>query len=202
MKNFEFIVAFGVSALLAACGGGGTPGTNTAEVDQISNVTLNPAAAVQSLYVATVNAPSIQYSAGTPEIFNGVTYQVQNVLTIDSNGNSNTFKRYYTLSPFSIFTPPYSYSPSDSHFTTDSITIYRGVGTLPTSAKIGDFGLYETVTVSPYIGSYQYATYQITSPWTLTKYSNTTALFCFGTLDNPALTVKTCYKLNAHGEVV
>ena len=63
---------------LTACGGGGggTPGTNTTEVDQISNATLNPAAAVQSLFTATVNAPSIQYSAGTPEVINGITYQV------------------------------------------------------------------------------------------------------------------------------
>lgn len=191
-----------MTALSAACGGGGggTPGTNTAEVDQISSVTLNPAAAVQSLYTATVNYPSIQYSAGTPEIFNGTTYQVQNILSIDSAGNSRASKRYYTLNPFTIYTPDYSYRTSSIMLSYQN-NVSRSPGVLPVSAKVGDFGLYETATVIPWTTMYGAAT-QSTSVWTVTKESNTTALFCYGATNSLDLTVKTCYKLNARGEIV
>jgi len=199
MQIAKSLTALGMSALLAACGGGGGGAPETNTVDQISNVTLNPAAAVQSLFTTTRNVSGIQYSAGTPEIFNGVTYQVQNILSIDSNGNSSASKRYYSLNPFAIYTPEYSYSYAVNYLM-NYYYVSRTPGVLPTSAKVGDFGLYETATVEVAGGSR--GTTQETSAWTLTKYTNTTALFCYGALNSQNLTYKTCYKLNARGEIV
>ncbi len=199
MQYAKFITTLGVITLLAACGGGG-PGTNTPEVDQISDITLNPAAAIQSLYTSNYSGPGIQYSAGTPEIFNGQTYQVQNVLSIDSNGNSSASKRYYTVNPFTIYTPDYSYRTSNIMASYRNY-VSRTAGVLPTTAKVGDFGLYETATVTPWTTVW-WASTQSTSVWTLTKDTNTTAFFCYGASNSPDLTSKTCYKFNARGELV
>ena len=197
------ISTLALALMLNGCGGGGGSSTPTtvSEPDQISGVALNPSSAVQSLYtyvgVRSDTSYRYQYSIGAPEMFKGITYQVQNILKLDANGNATSSKRYFTTNPFAIYTPDFSYRPAGYQSISDSRSVTRSLGTLPISAKIGDFGIYETATVKPYSGfGYYYATEQYTSSWTLTKQSSTTALFCYGSPNNPDLTDKACYTLD------
>jgi hypothetical protein len=198
---------------LAACGGGSSetpPSTQTSGTDQISTKILNPSAAVQSLltFVGT-SADSnyrYQYSQGTPETFNGVPYQVQNVLRIDANGRSATFKNYYTTNPFSIFTPPYSYLPQPlNNVALTTVRNTLSAGLLPTSAKVGDFGVYETsraVSCDNFGAQTCSPLADVTSAWTLEKNDEATARLCYGVDNNPRLTPRTCFILNSNSQIL
>jgi hypothetical protein len=211
MHNTHHSLLVAACLYLAACGGGeSSPAPPPSAADSISTKTLNPAAAVQSTLTfsgtATDSVYRYQFSAGTPETIDGTVYQVQNVLRLDSFGVSSTFKNYYTANPLSIFNPPYSFVSGPSNFPNRD-TVYNTLskGMLPTSARVGDFGIYQTSTAlaCPNFGGTTCTRLaDETSPWTLEKNTDTTARLCIGVDNNPRLTPRTCFIMDANSQIV
>ena len=117
-KINKLITVTAVLSFLSACGGGGggttTPSNSVTEnPDVITGVILNPSLAVQRVYqfsgTTTSGQYRYQYSQGANETINGTQFNVQNLITIDAAGNAVTTKRYYTNTPFRIYTPPTSF---------------------------------------------------------------------------------------------
>ncbi len=214
MKNIiKLLLATASVALITACGGGGgdsggSVNNSPQSTDKISGVTLNPASAIQSAYTAVGNTSDstykYQFTQSNPETIGGTTYQVQSILRIAADGNTSTVKRYYTLNPFRIYTRPYTYSEAPVNgIILQNTTVTFSLGVLPTSAKIGDFGQYETTSsaVCDTLGAKTCVTVTESSSWTLDKASDTLAKFCFGALNNPRTTPRTCVNLNAKSEI-
>lgn len=225
MENtIKFTVLASAVALLSACGGGGGGGNTSSEIDSISGKTLNPAQAIQDVYqmvgAKTIGNDKYQYSQGPIETINGQQFNVQNILILNAVGNTTNLKRYYKLNPFSIYSPPKIYEtdgaynqipindPNYYYKLSYSITSDLSLGVLPTSAKVGDFGVYENspsfvaCTIRINVGSCHTNTSLVNSSWTLEKFDANTALLCFGATNNPRLTNKTCYKINSLSQVV
>ncbi len=213
----KIVLAVAILSVLSACGGGGGGGGDSGggvvsnppqSTDKISGVVLNPASAIQSAYTATGNTSDstykYQFTQSNPETISGTTYQVQSILRIAADGNTSTVKRYYTLNPFRIYTPPYTYSAAPVNgIILQNITVTLSLGVLPTSAKVGDFGQYETSSsaVCDTLGAQTCATYSGSSSWTLDKLSDTLAQLCYGALNNPRATPRTCVNLNANSQI-
>jgi hypothetical protein len=131
-------------------------------------------------------------------------HQVQSILRIAADGNTSTVKRYYTLNPFRIYTPPYTYSePPVNGIILQNTTVTLSLGVLPTSAKVGDFGQYETSSsaVCDTLGAKTCVTVSGSSSWSLEKVSDTLAQICYGALNNPRATPRTCLKINANSQI-
>jgi hypothetical protein len=225
MKYTMIVSALG---LLAACGGGGGGGggggTTSSEIDNISGKTLNPAQAIQDVYQMvgskTIGSDKYQYTQGPLETIDGQQFNVQNILILNAAGNTQNLKRYYKLNPFSIYSPPKFYvtdaalnqipinDPNYYYKVSMDITSALSLGVLPTSAKVGDFGVYENspsyvaCTIKINAGSCYTTSSLVNSSWTLEKFDANTALLCFGATNNPRLTNKTCYKINSISQVV
>ena len=136
-----------LSCSLVACGGGGSGGATTQTTSPVtSSLKFNPAAAIEKLYTtdATLTSGTTRRSLtnGTPEVINGVTYQVQNAITVYSNNSSSTSKTYFTKNPFKIYTPKYYYLTGYPSYNYVFVTLTSEA--LPTAVKVADFGLYET----------------------------------------------------------
>jgi hypothetical protein len=170
---------------------------------------LNPASAVQSYFTSNGSSSDSTYryqlSQGSPETINGNTYQVQNIVRLSPDGTTKNTKNYYTLNPFKIFTPPYTYAGAPVNgIILQNTTLTLSLGVIPTSAKVGDFGQYETSSsaVCNTFGAPTCVTVTGSSSWTLDKVSDTVAQFCYGALNNPSATPKTCFKMNASSQIV
>jgi len=211
MHNIKFLCTALISLTLAGCGGGGSANTDTktTSVDVITGVELNPAQAIQNLYTysgtKTIAGVRYQYSNGTAETIDGKLYSVQNVLQIAADGTSTSFKRYFTTNPFAIYTVDYSYYPRSAYSYVYKIYVTRSISNIPRSAKIGDFGTYETAKVKFCdIAGAQTCTDQPNevSSWTIDKDTNETANFCYGSSTSLNLTLRTCYKMNAQNSII
>ena len=199
-----------LSCFLVACGGGG--GATTQTISPVtSSLTFNPAAALEKLYTTDANITSgttrLALSNGTAEIINGVTYSVQNALTVDANNASVSSKRYYTINPFQIYTPPYYYDVGSPFYYRVIVTLTSQP--LPTAVKVGDFGLYETArteTCSNHntptgacLGAGTFS--EETSIWSGEANTASTIKFCYGKSPNRNLSLLTCYIINSSNTV-
>ncbi|MCX7261521.1 MAG: hypothetical protein NTX67_01795 [Burkholderiales bacterium] len=213
LKNIKTVLTACTVTFLTACGGGGGDSGGSVSnppqsTDKISGVTLNPASAIQSAYTAVGNTSDstykYQFSQSNPETIGGNTYQVQTIIRVAADGNTSTVKRYYTLNPFKIYTPPYTYSEAPVNgIILQNTTVTLSLGVLPTSAKVGDFGQYETSSsaVCDTLGAKTCVTVAGSSSWTLDKVSDTLAQLCYGALNNPRATPRTCVNLNANSQI-
>lgn len=205
INKTKFSTVIAVLSFISACGGGGGGGTTTPSnsvsenPDVITGVVLNPSLAVQRVYqfsgTTTSGQYRYQYSQGANEVINGTQFNVQNLITVDAAGNAITTKRYYTNTPFRIYTPPTSFysdcnyqiippNTVDAYYKTCySIVNTFSLGELPTSAKVGDFGTYLTSTsraesILINRGTFFDLPGVMTSVWTLEKYDQSTAGLC------------------------
>lgn len=212
-----------IAVCLSACGGGGGGGgatggsptsgagvTPPVDSNAILQVTFNPAQAIQTVYqyAGTRNDATYRYlyAQERAETIEGVTYNVQSILRVDAAGKSENFKRYYLVNPFRIFTPKYSYlPPAVGSFLYTTVYNTLSYGTLPTAARIGDFGVFETSSARACdnfsVGSCTTLA-EIKSTWTLEKADASTAQLCFGATNEPRLTSKVCYRLDSASGVV
>ena len=192
---------------LAGCGGGGGSTTPSPQATA-STLTFNPSAALQPLYTTDRSIVSgtdrVQYSAGTPEVINNNTYQVENILVLAADNTSSTYKTYYTLNPFTLYTPVYYFVAGvfNNQF------VQRTTSPFPTSARVGDFGTFEIATLKrcPQVTDYPNNCYPApseTSSWSLNADTATTAIFCFGTTNgSQALAAQQCFKINSQNQVI
>ena len=155
INKIKLLIATVGLSLLSACGGGGggtsVVETKPIEMDVISSTTLNPSLAIQNLYTfvgnKTINNIRYQYTTGVAESYNGISYNVQNILQINVDGTTTSSKRLFTLNPFSIYTPDFTYYPKSAFSYVYTINVSRTLGSIPTSAKVGDYGAYETAKI-------------------------------------------------------
>lgn len=226
MAHTKLISTTIVLLMLCACGGGGdsTSSSNNPpeNPDVITGVTLNPSLAVQRFYqfsgTTTAGQYRYQFSQGPNEIINGIEFNVQNMLTIDSAGNALTTKRHYTNSPFRIYIPPTFFnadagyqqiipgSVDEFYRMSYKVTNTFSLGELPTSAKVGDFGIYATSTSQGITTSINRGTVVnmgvMTATWTLEKFDQSTAGLCFGSENQPRLPTKVCYRINLSNQAI
>ncbi len=210
-RRFLLCLVFG---LISGCGGGGGGG-GAASTSSTSTLTFNPYSALSSLYKSSTatftmtSGPAVlqqQYSQGAPEVVDGGTYSVSSmlqVLTVSGvQQSATTNKIYYVPSPFSIYLP----IKNDASRGAKYPTTYSSVS-IPTSAKVGDFGTYWTwvkanVPNTPAeneLGIEQChfcPTQTGTVTWTVEADTSDTVNFCF-TNDS-----KFCYRIDSANKVI
>jgi len=207
ITKIKLLTASAVLSLLSACGGGSGGGVNVSTpADSITGVNLNPAQAIKSLYTFVGTNSDVtyryQYTQGNSETIDGQQYQVQNVFRLSADGTSVAYKRYYVSNPFAIYTPLYTFA--DKIYNNNTYTNKLSLGVIPISAKVGDFGLYETAKTTycnPFNASCAPLT-DVTSSWTLEKLTESIAQFCYGVVGEQRLTTKTCYKIDANNQIL
>lgn len=215
MKSISYAVSFSCVFLLACGGGGGGDSGNSGNagnqtvIPVASILTFNPAAAIEKLYTtnATFTSGTTRRSLtnGAPEVINGVTYQVQNAITIYSDNSSSTSKTYFTQNPFRIYTPKYYYLTGYPSYNTVFVT--RTSQPLPTAVKVTDFGLYETVRTETCFnktstGCVGVGTIgEVTSIWTVDADTVSTIKFCYGFSPSQIVSPLTCFIINSNNEV-
>lgn len=220
-KLFPLSVIF--SSLLSGCGGGGSSsptttagGTTTpTPTTNISALTFNPAAATEALYksdlTVTLNAQNttrpilwqIKYTNIGIENIDGAAYSaIQRLSIFTDNGiqqtPSNT-KMYYIGSPFR----PYIPREPDRNNGWSYATTYSNV-TIPTSVKVGDFGVL-------YTGRKEYTPLTVTGERCYTSCPTVDSTVTYAVESDTATTVyfceiilkeKNCLKINSSNQVV
>lgn len=212
--SVNLLISIIYALTLTACGGGGGGSGPTAPQTTVSTLTFNPSAALEPLYTTNrsiVNGTDrVQYSIGSPEVINGNTYQVENILIVAADNTSTTHKTYYTNSPLTLFKPAYYYVVGLGQ---GSNIVERLTQPFPTQAQVGSFGLFETATIHTrcYTDSFGNMTTQLcdrstqseTSSWQLNADTATTAIFCFGTTNGSQnVAAQQCFKINSQNQVI
>ena len=195
-------------ALITACGGGSSGGSTTV-APVASPSTFNAASAIEKLFTTDANVTSgntrISMSAAAPELINGITYNVQNVLVLE-NGITTSSKRYFTQNPFTIFRPQYFYN--EGALTLGRVFVTATTRALPTAVKYDSFGVFETLVArtctalgqSSCAGTSTSRDYTIS--WSASADTVNTIQFCYGMPENSNLSPYICYIINTNNTVV
>ncbi len=207
MKHLRTITISPLAAMLIACGGGGSSDTGTATAFPVDAAYTKVMTTANSFNATATDGAdtytmNLSIAPAADEAFEGVTRKkASQSLTIKKNGATAvavSYDQYFSVSPFVSRGAKYS---------DGTYGVASGSGTLSTSAKIGDSGPFENITL--YTNSTKSTVVSSSaSTWDLEAADNaSTAYACVNSIVRNSAAVITgtatgCFKIDSAGNTL